>query len=84
MLKSEGIVFKGSGSNFIYIAGLWSIYKNKEPVLIETSMDDVIKKLDNDIIRKRWKKAKQTFTIIEQSLKNLQDFKDCKIVGVLV
>ena len=47
MLKSEGIVFKGSGSNFIYIAGLWSIYKNKEPVLIETSMDDVIKKLDN-------------------------------------
>jgi hypothetical protein len=47
-------------------------------------MDDVIKQFDNDIIRKRWKKAKQTFTIIEQSLKNLKDFKENKIIGVLV
>jgi len=84
ILKSEGVVFKGSGSNFIYIAGLWNIFKNKEPVLIESSMDDVIKQFDNDIIRKRWKKAKQTFTIMEQSLKILNDFKENKIIGVLV
>ena len=74
ILKKEGVVFKGKGSNFIYIAGLWNIYKNIEPVVIETSMDDVIKKLDNDVIRKRWKKAKQNCSIIEQSLKNLNDF----------
>jgi hypothetical protein len=84
ILKKEGVVFKGKGSNFIYIAGLWNIYKNIEPVLIETSMDDVIKKLDNDVIRKRWKKAKQNCSIIEQSLKNLNDFKENKITGVFV
>ena len=84
ILKKEGVVFKGKGSNFIYIAGLWNIYKNIEPVLIETSMDDVIKKLDNDVIRKRWKKAKHNCSIIEQSLKNLNDFKENKITGVFV
>ena len=84
ILKKEGVVFKGRGSNFIYIAGLWNIYKNIEPVLIETSMDDVIKKLDNDVIRKRWNKVKQTFSVIEQSLKNLNDFKENKIYGGLV
>jgi hypothetical protein len=84
ILKKEGVVFKGKGSNFIYIAGLWNIYKNIEPVLIETSMDDVIKKLDNDVIRKMWKKAKETCSVIEQSLKNLNDFKENKITGVLV
>ena len=84
ILKKEGVVFKGRGSNFIYIAGLWNIYKNIEPVLIETSIDDAIKKLDNDVIRKRWNKVKQTFSVIEQSLKNLGDFKENKIYGVLV
>ena len=82
ILKKEGVVFKGRGSNFIYIAGLWNIYKNIEPVLIETSMDDVIKKLDNDVIRKRWNKVNSS--VIEQSFKNLNDFKENKIYGGLV
>jgi hypothetical protein len=85
ILKKEGVVFKCRRSNFIYIAGLWNIYKtNVEPVLIETSNDDVIKKLDNDVIRKKWNKAKETFSVIKQSLKNLNDFKENKISGVLI
>jgi len=85
ILKKEGVVFKCRRSNFIYIAGLWNIYKtNVEPVLIETSNDDVIKKLDNDVIRKKWNKAKETFSVIRQSLKNLNDFKENKISGVLI
>jgi len=85
ILKKEGVVFKCRRSNFIYIAGLWNIYKtNVEPALIETSNDDVIKKLDNDVIRKKWNKAKETFSVIKQSLKNLNDFKENKISGVLI
>ena len=34
--------------------------------------------------REEQAKAKQAFTMMEQSLKNLQDFKDGKIIGVLV
>ena len=84
ILKKEGVVFKGSGSNFIYIAGLWNIYKNKEPILIESMSDDIIKRMDFEIIKKRWKKAKQEFTAMDQSMKNLKDFRSGKIAGVLV
>ena len=84
ILKKEGIVFKGSGNNFIYIAGLWNIYKNKEPILIESSDDDVIKRMDFEIIKKRWRKAKKEFSVMDQSMKNLEDFKSGKIAGILV
>ena len=84
ILKKEGVVFKGSGSNFIYIAGLWNIYKNKEPVLIESSSDDIIKRMDFEIIKKRWKKAKQEFSLMDKSRKHLNDFRSGKIAGILV
>jgi lipopolysaccharide export LptBFGC system permease protein LptF len=84
ILKNEGVVFKGSGSNFIYIAGLWNIYKNKEPILIESSEDDIIKRMDFEIIKKRWKKAKQEFSAMNKSQKHLADFRSGKIAGVLV
>lgn len=84
ILKSEGVVFKGRGSNFIYIAGLWNIYKNKEPILIESCGDDIIKRMDFEIIKKRWKKAKKEFSLMDKSKKNLKDFKDGKIAGILV
>jgi hypothetical protein len=84
ILKSDGVVFKGKGSNFIFIAGLWNIYKNKDPILIESCNDDIIKRMDFEIIKKRWKKAKQEFTVMDKSLNILKDFKDGKIAGVLV
>uniref|UniRef100_A0A6C0ENL6 Uncharacterized protein n=1 Tax=viral metagenome TaxID=1070528 RepID=A0A6C0ENL6_9ZZZZ len=84
ILKSEGVVFKGSGTNFIYIAGLWNIYKNKEPILIESSEDDIIKRMDFEIIKKRWKKAKQEFSVMDKAQKHLADFRSGKIAGVLV
>lgn len=84
ILKNEGVVFKGSGNNFIYIAGLWNIYKNKEPILIESSDDDIIKKMDFEIIKKRWKKAKQELSLMDKSRKHLDDFRSGKIAGVIV
>jgi hypothetical protein len=83
-LKKEGVVFKGKGSNFIFIAGLWNIYKNKDPILIESFSDDIIKRMDFEIIKKRWKKAKQEFSVMEKSLKHLNDFRSGKIAGILV
>lgn len=84
ILKKEGVVFKGSGNNFIYIAGLWNIYKNKDPILIESLSDDIIKRMDFEIIKKRWKKAKQEFSVMDKSQKHLNDFRNGKITGVLV
>jgi hypothetical protein len=85
ILKNERVVFKCRRSNFIYVAGLWNIYKaNIEPRLIDAPSDNAIKKLDNDIIRKKWKKAKENSSVIKQSLKNLNDFKENRISGVLV
>jgi hypothetical protein len=85
ILKKEGVIFNTRRSNFIYVAGLWNIYKaNIEPTLIDTSADNTFKKLDNDIIRKKWKKAKENCLVIQQSLKNLNDFNENKICGVLV
>ena len=84
ILKNEGGVFKGSGSNFIYIAGLWNIYKNKEPILIESSDDDIIKKKDFELIKKLWKKLKQQLSLMDKSRKHLDDFRRGKIAGVLV
>jgi hypothetical protein len=83
-LKKEGVVFKGKGSNFIFIAGLWNIYKNKDPILIESFSDDIIKRMDFEIIKKRWKKAKQEFSVMDKSQKHLNDFRSGKIAGVLV
>jgi hypothetical protein len=85
ILKKEGVIFNTRRSNFIYVAGLWNIYKaNIEPTLIDASTDNTFKKLDNDIIRKKWKKAKENCLVIQQSLKNLNDFNENKITGVLV
>jgi hypothetical protein len=85
ILKKEGVIFNTRRSNFIYVAGLWNIYKaNIEPTLIDASTDNTFKKLDNDIIRKKWKKAKENCLVIQQSLKNLNDFNENKICGVLV
>lgn len=85
ILKKEGVIFNSTRSNFIYVAGLWNIYKtNIEPVLIDAPTDNAIKKLDNDIIRKKWKKTKENSSVIEQSFKNLNDFKENKISGVFV
>ena len=85
ILKKEGVIFNSMRSNFIYVAGLWNIYKtNIEPVLIDAPTDNAIKKLDNDIIRKKWKKTKENSSVIEQSFKNLNDFKENKISGVFV
>jgi hypothetical protein len=84
ILKKEGVVFKGKGSNFIFIAGLWNIYKNKDPILIESFSDDIIKRMDFEIIKKRWKKAKQEFSVMDKSQKHLNDFRSGKIAGVLV
>jgi len=85
ILKKEGVIFNTRRSNFIYVAGLWNIYKaNIEPTLIDASTDNTFKKLDNDIIRKKWKKAKENCLVIQQSLKNLNDFNENKICGILV
>jgi hypothetical protein len=85
ILKKEGVIFNTRRSNFIYVAGLWNIYKaNIEPTLMDASTDNTFKKLDNDIIRKKWKKAKENCLVIQQSLKNLNDFNENKICGVLV
>ncbi len=42
----------------------------------------IAEKYWNSVLAER--KAKQTFTIMEQSLKILNDFKENKIIGVLV